>query len=185
MGLNEDFEEVLEKTRTQEKLVITSVKDCKKALKTIVGFLQNLNIAIEENYVQGMIDDILPGNKLRESNLIPEEVPNVESYSNSTVKISKGISDFLTNPSNRNSTLNNLNTLVQAVNRYSFDVSSILDQHQNSFPEGSQLRSWINTFNVILRTFNMILREINIHNSNTSTSNSEERYDPIPVPNLK
>jgi hypothetical protein len=177
------FEEVIEESKIQEDIIITSVEECKEALETIAGFLQDLNIAIEENYVAEMLDSF-PGNPLREGNLIPKEVSNIESYSKSTVSISKGISNFLTDPSNRNSTLSNLNTLVRAVNRYSYDVGSILDQHQNSFPEGSQLRSWINTFNVILRTFNMIIEEINTHNFNT-TSNSEEWYDPIPVPNLK
>jgi len=181
MKLEKLFEEVLEESKIQENLNITSVEECEKALETIVGFLQNLNIAIEENYIAEMLDSF-PENPLRESNLIPKEVPNVESYSKSTVSISKGISDFLTKPSNRNSTLSNLNALVQAVNRYSYDVSSILDQHQNSFPEGSQLRSWVNTFNVILRTFNMIIGEINNHNLNIPNS---EWVDPIPVPNLK
>jgi len=83
------FEEVLKESKIQEDVIITSVEECKEALETIAGFLQDLNIAIEENYVAEMLDSF-PKNPLRESNLLPKEVPNVESYSKSAVGISKG-----------------------------------------------------------------------------------------------
>ena len=174
---------LFEESKIQEGLTITSAEGCKEALGTIIGFLQDLNIAIEENYVKEITENIFPGSSLKmEGYIPPKDIQSVEIYSRGTVNISNAISNFLLNPSVGSSIISDIDSLIWAVNRYSYDVSSISDEHENSFTDGSQLHSWIKTFNAILGTFNQLIEKIDIHNS--KANGTEVRHNPIPIPKL-
>ena len=180
--MKDDQIRLFEESEIQEGSAITSAEGCKEALGTIVGFLQDLNIAIEENYVKEIMENSFPGSSLKESYIPSKEIQSVEIYSKVTINISNGISNLLLNPSNERLIIPSIDELIWAVNRYSYDVSSISDEHQNSFPDGSKLRSWINAFNVILGTFNRLIEKIDIHNSRATRT--EMRHNPIAIPKL-
>jgi hypothetical protein len=181
--LIEEFNERLRNLKIlRENSSIKSAEECSEALGIMVSLLQNLNNAIELKNITESIDELLPGNSLRESGMIVDSIPDVETYCKTSTYINDRISQFLSNQLNENQVIPGINELLNHVRRYASNVQSIINDHPSGFPKDGQLRSWVNTFCTILGTFNRLLIEIDAHNSRAS--GTQITHEPVKIPSI-